>query len=133
MALLEKQHKMYSILRVHKKWENERMFGNNIAYRDRGGQVLPEYHLLNAPKQTIAYDEVPYALLQRYAKSFNNESEAFEPATYKMVYPESKLVRHILESNGVWPVNEDGNTWALMWSTNSLNNKPNVFNELYEY
>lgn len=131
MNHLAKMHKMYAILRVHKKWENEKMFGGTVAHRS--GQVLPEYHLLNSPKQTIAYDEGTFPLLQRYARSFSNESDAYESATYKMVYPESKLVRHILESNGVWPANEDSNTWALMWSTNSLNNKPNVFNELFEY
>ena len=29
VALLEKYHKMHSILRCHRKWENEKMFGKN--------------------------------------------------------------------------------------------------------
>jgi hypothetical protein len=29
VKLLEKYHKMFSVLRCHRKWENEKMFGKN--------------------------------------------------------------------------------------------------------
>jgi hypothetical protein len=68
----------------------------------------------------------------KYAKSFSNEFDKFENATYKMIHPEARLVRNILEYNGIYPTNEDSKEWSIMWSTNSCNKKQQLLNDLYE-
>ena len=37
--LLEKYHKMFAILRCHRKWENEKMFGKNVQALVIAGQA----------------------------------------------------------------------------------------------
>lgn len=47
-----------------------------------------------------------------------------------MIHPESRLVRHVLEYNGIMPVNEDSHDWQMLWSTNSVNPKIKMVTDL---
>lgn len=44
--------------------------------------------------------------------------------TYKMTNPESKLVRYVLETNGVYPTpqleEQTPPSWSILWSSNSV-------------
>lgn len=44
---LEWQHKIYCLLRVHKKYENEKMFGSSALQK---GNLMPEYQHMVSPR-----------------------------------------------------------------------------------
>lgn len=126
---LEHHHKLFALLRVHRRYESEKMFGTGPALK---GNQTAEFHYLQPPKQLVPFDENTLPLVLKYTKSFSHDQEKFENATYKMIHPEAKLVRHILEYNGIHPTNDESNTWSTMWSTNSVNNKPQLMNDLFD-
>lgn len=58
VMLLEKYHKMYMVLRTHRKWENEKMFGKSLQAITYAGLSLCDYqYFTNKKIQNICGDK----------------------------------------------------------------------------
>ena len=56
-----------------------------------------------------------------------------DPAQYKLLNSDNRMVKQVLESNNVSLASEDSNNWSVLWSCNGLNQKPQIYDNMQEY
>ena len=57
ILLLEKYHKMYAILKCHRKWENEKMFGKSAQTLNFAGQANQDFQYFTSNRLVSKYTQ----------------------------------------------------------------------------